>query len=433
MKGGVALSQGNQSSLRFSLEESVWFQRGQEVEELVSISLDPNITIQENEQYVTIRGTLELSGEYKRIEEVEAEAEELVSSARFIHSVEEREEGICEFLHRFPVDISIPNNRIQSIYDIDIVVESFDYLFPERSCMKLTADLKISGLYGEQQNVPAPDEELAFTEDHSTRDDALFTEEEANEEEQATVLNEAHDAEKETEFNEADEAIEKREEELQLLSRTFSSSNSEEQKIEEDDKFETFEAEARKQPGAELDQLPVQEQEASPASMNELTSASENAEKAPEEAPVEPEAATPEISFSAQRKEAPAPQAQEQFENNQEEEMAEAEKAEIEVKQEQEPVLEEESESSPEQAEAKKKKLSKKKTLSITEFLARKDEDRHAKLKVCIVQQGETIDQLAERYDITIQQLLRVNHLEANQDVYEGQVLYIPVAVTQKQ
>jgi len=46
---------GNQSCLRFSLEESVWFQRGQEVAELISISLDPDITIQENDQYVTIK------------------------------------------------------------------------------------------------------------------------------------------------------------------------------------------------------------------------------------------------------------------------------------------------------------------------------------------------------------------------------------------
>ncbi|EIJ79060.1 stage VI sporulation protein D [Bacillus methanolicus PB1] len=426
------MSQGNLSSLRFSLEESVWFQKGQEVEELVSISLDPNITIQENEQYVTIQGTLELSGEYKRYQTEETE-EEPVSAARFIHSVEEREEGICEFLHRFPVDISIPNNRIQSVYDIDVVVESFDYLFPERSCMKLTADLKISGLYGEQQKVPASDEELEYVQDDSFRDDYTPAEEEDDEAEKATELKETDDLGKEIELKKADEVFEEREEELQFLSRFSPFVDSEEEKKEEN-VYETFEAEARKQPEAELNQQPVHEQEASPA-LIELTPASENAEKAPEEVTVESGVFTPEISFSVQRKEAPAPQAAELFENNQVEEIAEeTETEELEVKQEKEPVLEEadESESSPEQVETKKKKLSKKKSLSITEFLARKEEERQAKLKVCIVQQGETLDQLAERYDITIAQLLRVNHLEANQDVYEGQVLYIPVAVKQK-
>ncbi len=57
LKGGISLSQEQQSCLRFSLEEAIWFKKGQEVEELLSISLDPHITIQEQEQYVLIRGS----------------------------------------------------------------------------------------------------------------------------------------------------------------------------------------------------------------------------------------------------------------------------------------------------------------------------------------------------------------------------------------
>ncbi|WP_318508171.1 LysM peptidoglycan-binding domain-containing protein [Bacillus sp. T3] len=73
------------------------------------------------------------------------------------------------------------------------------------------------------------------------------------------------------------------------------------------------------------------------------------------------------------------------------------------------------------------KKFTKKKSMSIAEFLGRKSENElQAKLKVCIVQQGDTLDSISERYALPIQQILRVNHLEANQDVYEGQVLYIP-------
>src|SRR5205085_2787434 len=75
-----------------------------------------------------------------------------VSSQKFVERVAELEEqGSCEFSHRFPVDITIPNNRIQSIYDIDVLVESFDYSIPERSCLKLSAELTISGLYGNEQ------------------------------------------------------------------------------------------------------------------------------------------------------------------------------------------------------------------------------------------------------------------------------------------
>ena len=96
-KGGVALSHGNQSYLRFSLEESVWFQRGQEVEELISISLDPNISIKESDQYITIKGSLELYGEYNRDEYDFDEENEIFTNPKFVQTVEVREEGVCFF------------------------------------------------------------------------------------------------------------------------------------------------------------------------------------------------------------------------------------------------------------------------------------------------------------------------------------------------
>ena len=39
---------------------------------------------------------------------------------------------------------------------------------------------------------------------------------------------------------------------------------------------------------------------------------------------------------------------------------------------------------------------------------------------------------LADRYNVSVQNLLRVNQLEINQDVYEGQVLYVPVVYAKK-
>ncbi|SIE04361.1 stage VI sporulation protein D [Mycobacteroides abscessus subsp. abscessus] len=94
----------------------------------------------------------------------------------------------------------------------------------------------------------------------------------------------------------------------------------------------------------------------------------------------------------------------------------------------------EESESSSDQAPKKKKAANKKKSksLSLAEFLARKEEEQSARMKVCIVQHGDTLDIIAERYEVPVPALLRVNHLELNQDVYEGQVLYVPVHAYQK-
>ncbi|MDP4164375.1 MAG: stage VI sporulation protein D [Bacillota bacterium] len=359
------MSQENQSCLRFSLEESLWFRKGQEVAELVSISLDPDITIQENDQYVTIRGSLELTGEYKCDNENREHGEETNLDLKYVQTVEEREEGVCQFSHRFPVDITIPNNRIQSIYDIDVVVESFDYTFPERSCIKLTSDLTIGGLYGEQQHDRAmenTDLELL----HRNVED-----EETGNLEQPWVADHFN----ESNFFEAEARL-----------------KSDEAHANDNGLFETFGYQA------ETEEFPIdlygrpsrserdnsEEKELSPITEINVTEINVTAEKVP---------VNEESSSSSSKGESASPQ-----------------------------------------AEVKKKKTSKKKGMSLTEFFARKEEagDEVAKLKVCIVQKGDTLDTLSERYDLSIQNLLRVNHLELNQDVHEGQVLYIPIVVAKK-
>ena len=51
---------------------------------------------------------------------------------------------------------------------------------------------------------------------------------------------------------------------------------------------------------------------------------------------------------------------------------------------------------------------------------------------MCIIQNGDTLDILSERYEVSVSQIQRVNGIELNQDVYEGQVVYIPQAQTQR-
>lgn len=353
------MSQENQSCLRFSLEESLWFRKGQEVDELVSISLDPDITIQENDQYVTIRGSLELTGEYRSYEDSPVNEEENAPNQKYVERVDSQEEGICEFSHRFPVDITIPNNRIQSIYDIDVIVESFDYSIPERSCLKLSAELTISGLY----------------------DSAQQKEEEVEEEEQYEVLHRYQ--------------VEEPEEEIQ----------------QEEDIF-LFEAEARKQPEEEK----VEVFPKFPTFTYEE----------PEEKPHQPAV----IQFARSEVSEPVDEMQEIGEEAPTEPIQQEEESPAKSK---EPVLEESSSSPEEPPKQAKKKGAKKKTMTLTEFFARKeDSSDQARLKVCIVQKGDTLDSLADRYDVSVPNLLRYNNLELNQDVYEGQVLYVPVALAKK-
>jgi stage VI sporulation protein D len=404
LKGGISLSHDQQSCLRFSLEESIWFKKGQEVEELLSISLDPHITIQEQEQYVLIRGTLDLSGEYLPSSTRDEEGDDqFEASGKFVQIVENREKGENEFVHRFPVDVTIPKNRIANLVDIDVYVESFDYVVPENACLKLNADLTITGIYGEQQTHTPLEVEYKEEESYAPLYRSEAVAEAPVEEEEAVRPQYSEAAEDENESIDDDQ---------------IGKNHSEEESADDsqhDDEYQPFSLEGRTPPEEEADEIPVQIQYDSHPSPEESYFRKENVFELPEH----------ELSESSQEQEVPQPAAEQK-------KMQQPEPVHQQVKEEEEEEesssIEPELEADEEPADKKKKVKGKKKyeSISLTDFFARKEEERAAKLRVCIVQEGETLDHIAEKYDLTIAQLLRVNHLEANQDVYGGQVLYIP-------
>lgn len=466
------MSQENSSILRFSLEESVWFQKGQEVDDLLSISLDPNITIQENDQYITIQGSLELTGEYNRTQTNQPEEEEVFKAPKLVHSVLEREEGVNEFLHHFPVDITIPFSRVSSIDDIVVEIETFDYVFPERSCLNLTAELSIAGLTNEEQ---AAEEELNEDEwtsyypgreekaDNTEAEQVFVQPENDQEDEQEDELEALtrgygvrQNPEEEVEltagtssredvdfgvaevkienqpvFRESEEEQEHVEIEVQPFQR-ISPLMEEEERISAEsgiEEYEPFELEVRKAP-PQKDEDWEEEDNTSDVPLFAEADVIEE----PPAVLAEPIADNkPEVKVSLFRAEEetfpaenvfdkPVPESSEQKLDESTAEYSEHEKDEL-----------DESSSESDNGPKKKKGIfAKKKTLTFTEFFARKEEETHTKLKVVIVQQGDTIEKLSERYNVNVHNLLKENHLEVNQDVVEGQVLYIPSKFAEK-
>jgi stage VI sporulation protein D len=435
VKGGTPLSSEQQSCLRFSVEESIWFQKGQEVSELISIALDPDIQIYEQDQYVSIRGALLLTGEYHVNTEEEADQEEEYHpQARVVQEVEEREDGVCSLHHRFPVDITIPKNRIQSLDDIYVAIESFDYSVPTRGCLQLDAELSISGIYGHQQSTPAWEQEqeqeqeetyevepnrdheeayAAHIQDYEEAEEAEEAEEEQEEQEEQEerevpgeheVAEETHEyepmyrsANSDNEFEEDTyQYYTEDDEEEEILNQHEIDENANDQNDDnEDEDYATFEVEARKHPVEE--EAPYnpadffykgvgrEEKEDAYAPLYSLHSDKEDKEEEPSNI----------VSFIDKRKGHQAVAEVEEYDNEQE-------------------VARDEND------------------LSLTKIFAEEGGEEFTKLKICIVQQGESMDHIAERYDVTVQQLIRVNRLSTDDHVNEGQLLYIPVKAGSK-
>lgn len=385
------MSSEQQSCLRFSVEESVWFQKGQEVAELISIALDPDIQIHEQDQYVSIRGALLLSGEYHAfMNEEEEEDYRPFTQARVVQEVEEREDGIYSLTHRFPVDVTIPKNRIQSLDEIYVSIESFDYSVPVRGCLQLDAELSISGIYGHQQSAPVVEE---FEQEEEDGENAFEAEEQPELEPMYRSDRSEFDAENEDFHYDAEEE----DDEEEILNQDDVNANTQYSYNDSGD-YEPFEVEARK--SAVIDELDF-----------DAGTSYYQADKVYTEDPFSPIYA---LHSSKQ-----------EVEVEEEEEDPQNLASFFEKRQQKEEVVKQTYHE--EEIEARDEN-----SLSLTKIFAEEDGEEFTRLKICIVQQGESIDHIAERYDVTIQQLIRINRLSTEDNVNEGQLLYIPAKAKAK-
>jgi stage VI sporulation protein D len=378
------------SKLSFSIEESVWLNKGQEVEEILGMSLEPEIVIEEKDLHVYIKGGLRLVGEYRPrgsggSVDVNSESLEQQLSFRSAGDVTISDDGTGEIKHFFPIDVTIPISRIQNLDDVYVQVESFDYDLPEKSCIQLTADISISGMTGQQESVekrleqefekeaikPEPPKygavPTAFSFEAKKRPEVGLMAPGNNPSHPFAPVNE-----------DTVESEELSEEKVTEQPPAFAASPTtrdthETTDIEQVDNVEELEAEAR----AEIVELAAEEAE------EEI----EVRDAAPSET---------KINLAPLKKIADAPA----LEGSPEED-----------------TVEEKEVQSPREENA----------LYLTSMLS-KGEEKFSKWKMCIIQENESLDTIADRYDISTSQLVRMNRLQGEQ-VEEGQILYIPVSV----
>ncbi|WP_412839310.1 stage VI sporulation protein D [Bacillus paranthracis] len=318
-------------SLRFSLKESVWFQKGQEVEELLAISLDPDVEIEELDHEVIVRGQLDLTGEYVARQDDSAYSLRDLSPAKSIDYVETREDGINELVHSFPLEISIPRNRVKVIEELYVSIEEFDYELKENGCLQLLADISITGLCDEER-----------------------------------IEDEEEEEEKETAYAELE--VDSAQEDENRPTPQVEEPAYKESDEWEDYAFEPFKLEERKE--QEVEEEEIEE--------HEFVEREEEKET------------TPQFELFG-RKDFKKEKAKKQEEQEEETYSQRDENA-----------------------------------LYLTKLFTKEPEEEFTKLRMYFVQEGDTIESVAERYETSVQNLYRVNQTE---DIYltTGQIIYIPV------
>lgn len=378
-----------QAVFRFELNESLYFQSGQEVADIIGASLDPEIAIQAFDDYISIRGVIELSGDYHKMEMPNTMDEPPfdmndIHEKNFMEKVTEKKESVVAFTHRFPVEISVPSYRVKDTEEVTVQITSFDYEIPNHYQMNLKASIEIGGINEETDQ--ANDDSMYSASDETINMDAE-DEKEGDlpsdvETEQEDVHEEATPEEKHEETEEEEPAAEEIQESSEKLDNTASNqehleetSSSKEEDINEsemeDDEVKT-EQKKKKKSQTLADFFNKGEQKST--DVNEET----------EDVWYEDESSANELTDN-----------EETIKTNE---------------------------------TSRENEQNKMPILSLSKVFKRDHEDEYTKMRLCIVQDRDTIASIAERYEITSKQLTLMNHL-TDESIMEGQILYIPEKV----
>jgi stage VI sporulation protein D len=430
------LSEHNQpSAIKFSLEETVWFRKGEEIEELVSLSLEPDVTIHDLDQFISVRGSLKMYGEYKKNKGVQREEDSFsYSGKKFVTVVEIREEGISEFHYDFPVDITVPKSRVKNIEELDVIIDMFDYDTKDHNCLTVTTDVSIIGVESDEATIYNR-ENLIEREGEEKGHDDVKTPEINN---QLFAYNEVPTLDLDDEEEEEDtfvvEAKKERTEEdkntpipIQYMPPTNHNMFSEYTTSNEDNQSEAnnrnVNETADEKSKAHDEELQLVEYVQSDSTDDHESVRGNVQEKEVSEKKQDDQKVTY-LKIDKHKDE------QEVHRVSSEDEETDFNDQPIEIVNLQ--TSDDEQRLSEEESEDKNIKLhshterEEKESISLTQFFARKDENSVAKMKIYIVQEDDTLEDIAERYEVSVSQILRFNSLEPHQDAYEGQILYIP-------
>src|SRR5699024_1641684 len=154
--------ENNKDFIAFNLDESLYFEHGQEISEMVSISLDPDITLERQETYAQISGVIVLNGTYEKVSDQSASQPYVTQDQqdKYIEKIVDHHNGTtADFYHRFPIEISIPKERVNRLEDVRVKIAVFDYELPDHHTVKLSATVHITVLIAEVEVEKIEEEE----------------------------------------------------------------------------------------------------------------------------------------------------------------------------------------------------------------------------------------------------------------------------------
>jgi len=473
----------DQPFMKFEIREKVkHFKEDRSFNELSSLELQPIIKVYESKNQVEVNGHLVLHGEFLTKEE---DWEQFFNESDGIHYhpfYNKKEEEADSFQYQIPLSIQMPRDRVEDTAELFVVVEDFDYEILSSGEMELTAQIKLLGVHPDpKQDTPAEfhsnmeNEEFSFSESH-TQDGGVSSTEpqeedrknqqdkqrESQAEPKVEPMQDQEEHPKSHQEETAQPTIsveeEKNTEQRDDAAQQMTENQSIKQELEEQNEG-SLENETSENEGYEIEKS---EDENTEKESEEETEASETVEKAEEQ--TEETTAKVKIGITRKDKEAKtdggentvnplyslfkkgqknesetveqelsAEETVQDQKNETDEASLKKEEQILEVEKEKELEKQEAEEMQPEnesdlaeaneevQAEDPKAEDTKEMLYS----LLKGNEDNKYKLKIYLVHKEDTLEKIAEKYNLEPQELIRYNQLDS-QELEEGQLLYLP-------
>ena len=485
------MSAQQQSPIRFQIEESVWLDHHADAANIVSLELEPEVSVTEEDRLVHMTGYLVLTGRFLT-EDVEDDSLDLESSSLTEQlqfrplKVDQKEiyqsefKGVIE--KRFPVDVTVPAEKVQRLDDVHVEIEQFDYSVSDGHRLDIQADIALRGVENGltvdntsrkqksqalEKFAQASSFEVSASKDkedqRGTEEDDPFWQEQDGPRADASSedwVREPVSADQKRFSPEHD--LKERDQNRAPQGDSLSGKDKREEADRATDQEETVRATDQKEPvrGTDEKEERVSVDDAQRSTADKDASAKER-KAAEDEKMDEKPADQAETSRSAQGNKAE----EEEIKDQQEEQVEEANTAKndgsaekvvdlfetsirtnfnalpetdssesVETRQDEmkaednsdRMAQEETSENMPQTSENEQKDASQTASF-LTQLMSGEEEEdtRFTRLKMCIIQRNETLEDIAERYDVPVEKIVLVNRLDSEQ-VYAGQILYIP-------
>ncbi|RPF55464.1 LysM peptidoglycan-binding domain-containing protein [Aquisalibacillus elongatus] len=364
---------GNEPFL-FDLHEHITFRQGEEIDDLYGISIQPDVNIIKESNYIQLRGVLMVSGDYQSLprEEPMYYVDDQEESENYVQQVKALDNGFTTFQYPIPVDITIPSNRVTQTGEPDVEIEYFDYELPEPKSLHVYAKIRLSQVEMQEESMNREDveEEEQMNSDFELEEIPSYEDDEVDEAPAHEPPEKGREFWQKKESQSFSEFFNKKEEKAkQEAEENQEMMDEENENMEYEEPVQEVKKEKEKE-------SPVQEVEDQP----------EEKEKSVQE-------------VKDQKKEKPT---QEQDEDD------------YDMK---------DDKDDDQSGEQKKKPFGLK---YLSNFFRDDEEPEKVSVRMRFVQENETLDSIADAYQVSVSQLEHLNGLEDRADLKTGDVLYVP-------